>query len=312
MKMKQMIAVSPLQTADKTIWRAEDRPCPVCGSTKRERRGRRGGRAHREGKGIETNVVQCLDCVVLYTNPTLIPDSNPYATETAEEYFQLHSSEQRVKNGESLADYAESIIGKPGRMLELGCGRGELLAGAANRGWTVYGVEMTENYAQVAESRGVLVERSSIQQSKLLDQTYDVILMAAILEHLYDPFETLKKVRDALRPGGLVFIDVPNELSLTMCIGNLYMRAQGKDAVVNLSPTFSPFHVVGFSPASLRRALSAAGFRVHTLETPKWNNALPEGGSLLKRIERFVFGTAQTIGARIGMGDGVACWAVRE
>ena len=197
-------------------------------------------------------------------------------------------------------------------MLELGCGRGELLVGASNRGWSVYGVEMTENYAEVARSQKIEVECNSIQGCKSLDQTYEVILLAAILEHLYDPMETLKRVRNALRPGGLVFIDVPNELSLTMRTGNLYMRARGRDWVINLSPTFSPFHVVGFSPVSLQRALKSAGFRIHTMEIRKWSNALPQGKSFVQKIERLALGIAQSIGERLSMGDGITCWAIRE
>ena len=305
-------AVKLKKSVEATKWRAEDRACPVCDSRRREIKGMRGGVAHRNGKGVKTSVVQCVDCKIIYTNPTLIPESNPYAEETAEEYFQLHDWDQKIMNGESLAAFAEGVLGKPGRILELGCGRGELLIGAANRGWAAYGVEMTEGYAQIAQSKGVQIECSSIQECKLLDQRYDLILLAAILEHLYDPVETLKRVRDALRPGGLVFIDVPNESSLTMQIGNLYLRARGRDWVMNLSPTFSPFHVVGFSPASLSHTLKSVGFRIHKLEVPKWNNALAQGKSLRQKIERLAFGAVQTVGAHIGMGDGITCWAVRE
>lgn len=261
---------------------------------------------------METGVAQCLDCKALYTRPTLIPETNPYDEEIAEEYFHLHDPKQKILCGESLAAFAESVLGCRGRMLELGCGRGELLAGAANLGWSVCGVEMTENYARAARSNGVEVECSSIKESKLLEQKYDVVLLAAILEHLYDPVETLKQVRSALRPGGLVFIDVPNELSLTMRVGNLYMRTRGRDWVVNLSPTFSPFHVVGFSPATLKRALDASGFKIHKLEALKWNNALPHGRNIQEKIERFAFGVVQSVGKHIGMGDGIVCWAIRE
>jgi len=301
-----------MQSPDGTQWRAEDRPCPVCCSRKAKRIGARGGRAHREGKGVETQVVRCRDCGVFYTQPTLLPKSNPYAKESADEYFHLHDSRQKILQGEALAALAERVLGGTGRMLELGCGRGELLVGAANRGWVVYGVEMTEDFAEIALTHGVKVERRSIQECKLLDQTYDVVLLAAIFEHLYDPLETLKRVRNALRPGGLIFVDVPNESSLTMRFGNTYMRVRGRDWSINLSPTFSPFHVVGFSPLSLRRTLESVGFRIHTLTVLKWNNDLPQGNSFSQKIERSALSIVQSIGARIGMGDGITCWAIRE
>lgn len=302
-----------MQSADGTLWRAECRPCPMCGSQKTKALGVRGGRAHREGKGVETNVVQCVDCGIIYTKPTLIPESNPYARETSEEYFQLHDRNQKTESGKSLAKFAEGVLGCKGKILELGCGRGELLAGAAQCGWDVYGVEMTEDFARAAGANGVNVEWSSIQYCESLNhpEAYDVILLAAVLEHLYDPHETLTRINRALRPGGLLFVDVPNELSLTMRIGNLYMRVRGRDWSINLSPTFSPFHVVGFSPASLKNALTLTGFRVQKFDVCRWHNDLPRGTSFVEKLERLSLGTVQSVGSRLGMGDGITCWAVR-
>jgi hypothetical protein len=105
---------------------------------------------------------------------------------------------------------------------------------------------------------------------------------------------------------------VPNEASLTMRLGNIYLRARGRDWAMNLSPTFSPFHVVGFSPASLRRTLKAVGFRIHLLTVQQWNNALPPGENFSQKVERSAFGILQAVGKRVGMGDGICCWAVRE
>lgn len=301
-----------LESSDGTQWTAEDRPCPICGSSVAKTLGARGGRAHQQGKGVETNVVRCKDCKLVYTQPTLIPTSNPYAKESPEDYFQLHDFQYKISQGRKIAVFAEKVLGSPGRMLELGCGRGELLKGALDRGWSTYGVEMTEDFTRVARSEGVSVECSSIQDCKSLERTYDVILLAAILEHLYDPLETLGRIKNALRPGGLLFVDVPNESSLTMRVGNLYMRARGRNWAVNLSPTFSPFHVIGFSPTSLRNTLTSLGFEIHTLDVPKWRNALPPAATMAQKIERRGLSVVQSLGGLVGMGDGITCWAVRR
>ena len=301
-----------VQSSDGTRWSPEERPCPGCGSNATGKLGSRGGEAHRHGKGIKTTIVRCLHCEVIYTKPTLIPLDNPYEQHSAEEYFHLHDSQIKTNAGNDLAAFAEEVLGTTGKMLEVGCGRGELLLGAMNRGWSVYGIEMTEDFAEVARSKGIDIEHSSVEQSKSLDQTYDVILLAAILEHLYDPIATLNKVHAALRPGGLVFIDVPNERSLTMRIGNCYMRLRGTDWTVNLSPTFSPFHVVGFSPKSLAAVLNSTGFRVLHLDVERWNNSLPEGRGLIDKVERLGLNAIQKVGSVINMADGIRCWAVRE
>ena len=77
---------------------------------------------------------------------------------------------------------------------------------------------------QVLAYTDLEVEIASVQNAKLLDDKYDVVLLSAILEHLYNPVEILLKVRGALLRGGLVFIDVPNESSLSMHVGNAYMK----------------------------------------------------------------------------------------
>lgn len=307
-----MSTSSTLASSDGTLWIAEDRACPGCGARATRTFGVRGGIAHHAQKGVITNIVQCLECDVVYTKPTLVPQSNPYATESADEYFQMHDSQEKTKAGEWLAGTAETILKRKGKMLEIGCGRGELLVGAANLGWDVYGIEMTSSFAQIARSRGINVECSSVEESKSLDDTYDVVLLAAVLEHLYDPVNILKRVHAALRPGGLVFIDVPNELSLTMRVGNLYMRLRGRDWAINLSPTFSPFHVVGFSPKALARVLASVGFRIHSMNMPKWRNPSPRGNTVVEKFEHLALGVVTTVGEVIGMGDGINCWAVRE
>jgi SAM-dependent methyltransferase len=284
-------------------WRAENRPCPICGGSSALVLGARGGRAHRDGKGVETRVVRCTECHGVYQRPTLVPEFNPYTDCPPDEYFQHHSSLGKIALGQQLAAFAESLLGRPGSMLELGCGRGELLRGAANRGWSVRGVEMTEAFARIAsEEHGVGVEHAPIESAQSLGASYDVVLLAAILEHLYDPAETLKRVRGALRPGGLVFIDVPNECSLMSRAGNAYMRLRAKDWAINLSPTFSPFHVVGFCPMSLRYLLGRTGFHPIKLELHRWKIPLPSTDGYFAALERAGLNAVLSLGKRIGMG----------
>jgi 2-polyprenyl-3-methyl-5-hydroxy-6-metoxy-1,4-benzoquinol methylase len=109
---------------------------------------------------------------------------------SAREYFQLHDSQSKIRSGEALAAFAESILGRRfGSMLELGCGRGELLRGAANRGWKTRGVDMTAGFAEVARQQyGIEVEHASVKDSGALQETYDVVILAAILGHLQTPW----------------------------------------------------------------------------------------------------------------------------
>ncbi len=294
---------------ERTLWQPNDSVCPLCDSSRRRFIGRRGGAAHRQGAGVITNVVRCSGCGAYYTHPTLIPASNPYADEQPAAYFRIHDSEKKRMTGRRLAAAAESMLGRKGSLLELGCGRGELLEGARDEGWAVSGIEMTPSFAAVAEARGVTIERSPVESAEILNRQFDVVLCAAILEHLYRPADVLRKVRRALPVGGLIFIDVPNEASLVMTLGNLYMRARGRDWSVNLSPTFPPFHVVGFTPGSLRQVLRANGFTVIQMTKPRWSNVLPSPRGLTDQIEHRGLTAASWLGSKLGVGDGICCWA---
>lgn len=243
----------------------------------------------------------------MYQDPFLLPIGNPYDDHTVAEYFVVHEISAAIANGRQLARRATELVGRPGRMLELGCGRGALLRGAAEEGWKVRGVEMTPAFA--AEGSGVDIEVATVQDARSLNEKYDAIVLAAVLEHLYEPTECLRRARDALMPGGVVFIDVPNECSLWSRAANLYMRARGRPWAVNLSPTFSPFHVVGFCPRSLRTLLQRTGFDIEELMLWAYPNCLPAATGLRATIERQASATAQRLGRWVGMGAGISCWA---
>jgi 2-polyprenyl-3-methyl-5-hydroxy-6-metoxy-1,4-benzoquinol methylase len=293
-----------------TKWRPEDRPCPICDLRRARNIGQRGGKADRLQRGVETTVVRCLECDAFYCSPMLIPVGNPYEGESPEKYFEVHDPETKERIGFELAQFAETALGYKGRILELGCGRGELLQGASRAGWKVYGVDRTPSYAEIAAGRGIEVECGCVEDCASLNRTYDVVLLPAILEHLYTPMQTLRRVYHALASRGLIYVEVPNEGSLTTAAANLYRRLQGKDWTQNLSPTFPPYHVVGFTPKSLCDALNSSGFRIHTLKINQYE-PINLGSGLLRQVERAASIVIQTLGAKLGRGDGLECWAMK-
>jgi SAM-dependent methyltransferase len=155
------------------------------------------------------------------------------------------------------------------------------------------------------------VEVAPVEEARSLDgkEKYDVVLLAAILEHLYDPADILRRVRGCLSDDGIVFIDVPNECSLWTRTGNAYFHLRGRDWATNLSPTFPPYHVVGFCPTSLRHMLLSCGFAVESLRTERWSNALPPRSGLWGNLERLGSSAVLSAGQMLGMGAGITCWA---
>jgi SAM-dependent methyltransferase len=142
----------------------------------------------------------------------------------------------------------ESVHGGPGRLLDVGCGSGEVLAVARDRGWEVAGAEPVEQSAAFARSRGLDVRTALLEESGLPEGSWDVVTAFHVLEHLTDGVSFLRTLARWARPGGLVVLEVPNWAS--------YDRTRkGADW-----PGVRPLeHVAHYEPATLRRTLLGAG-----------------------------------------------------
>ena len=99
------------------------------------------------------------------------------------------------------------------------------------------------------------MQTCGILDAELPSSAYDVVAFWHVLEHLDDPVAALHRVRPTLRPGGCLIIEVPNWSSLIARLTGSYWFH------LDL-----PRHRVHFTPASLRRAVALADFRVIRLE----------------------------------------------
>ena len=102
----------------------------------------------------------------------------------------------------------------------------------------------------------------TLEEANFPAESFDAIVMGGVIEHLYDPGSTLQQISLVLRPRGWLYFDAPNEDGLYMRAGNAYMRMCRRDWVVSLAPTFSPYHVQGFNPASVKKILERNNYAI--------------------------------------------------
>jgi SAM-dependent methyltransferase len=205
----------------------------------------------------------------------------------------------------------------PGRAVDVGCGRGDLAAFLTRRGWRMTGVEPSESACMAARVRGVDARAGTLATVRLEQGAYDAAIFRQSLEHVTDPVADLRRVRAALRPGGLVLITVPN-------FGSWQRRRFG-------SRWFHldlPRHRVHFTPYSLDRALDRAGFVV--VEAALTTSAVGLPGSVQYAVAgRCLFPTGLSLQIAAGLatlaypiaalldrlagaGDGLSVVAVRR
>jgi SAM-dependent methyltransferase len=154
----------------------------------------------------------------------------------------------------------ERVSGRPGYLLDVGCGTGEVLAAARHAGWRVQGVEPVADAARHArEQRGLDVSAATLPGSGLPERSFDVVSAFHVLEHMPDSLDFLSMLARWARPGGHVVVEVPNYDSA--------IRRHHGERWSSLRPLE---HLVHFTPETLRGAFERAGLRPVRIRTASW------------------------------------------
>jgi len=141
-----------------------------------------------------------------------------------------------------------------GRLLDVGCGRGDLGSWLIQRGWSVTGVEPSAQACTVARDRGVDARMGTLTEVELEPARYDAVVFRQSLEHVIDPVADLRRAREALRDRGVAIVSVPNF--------GCWQRRRFGERWFHLD---LPRHRVHFDENALRTTLARAGYaRVET------------------------------------------------
>jgi len=145
-----------------------------------------------------------------------------------------------------------------GKLLDIGAGAGTFAANMKNAGWSVTGLEPdATTRAKAIQNYGIELQPSD-QLFQLIPQSYNAITMWHVLEHVHKLHDYLAEVKKLLKPGGVLFIAVPNYTS------NDASRYQATWAAYDV-----PIHLYHFSPGSMKKLLDSHGLRVKSIQ-PMW------------------------------------------
>jgi len=109
-----------------------------------------------------------------------------------------------------------------GRILDIGAGVGDFLSVAKNDGWETIGIEPSDKAKTIARNKGVsFVENLS----ELESNSFDVITMWHVLEHVPDLENQIKELKRLIKPNGTVIIAVPNFKSFDAAYYGKYWAA---------------------------------------------------------------------------------------
>jgi len=154
-----------------------------------------------------------LDMLITHPQPSLekLPsyyESNDYISHTDGKRSLFEKLYQFVK-GIALKNKLKLINSQSqrGRILDIGAGVGDFLAVAKNDGWQTIGIEPSEKAKAIALKKGVSFEN---KLSDLENNSFDVITMWHVLEHVPDLENQIAELKRLLKPNGTIIIAVPN------------------------------------------------------------------------------------------------------
>jgi SAM-dependent methyltransferase len=184
----------------------------------------------------------------------------PAEGELAQEYREAESGdyvEEETGQRETARGTLQAIErhAPRGRLLELGCWVGFLLAEARDRGWEAVGVEPSEFASSYARERlGLEVVTDDLFDAEIEGDGFDAVVMGDLIEHLIRPGDALDRVA-ALAPGAVLCLMLPDA-------GSPLARRMGPRwwSVI-------PTHVQYFTRRSLATLLRRHGFALLEIGT---------------------------------------------
>jgi 2-polyprenyl-3-methyl-5-hydroxy-6-metoxy-1,4-benzoquinol methylase len=277
--------------------------CYLCGSTETELAAPNGRYAY----------VRCRTCGFRRQHP--VPDLRDLTILYHSDYYEDRGLDKGLDEQprfvreliQRRVDRLTAAVGKPGRLLDVGCGTGLFLEAAVRSGWEAAGTETSDDSIAYA-ARFTSAKLFKGQLADLVqDVPFDAITFWDVLEHLPDPRAELGHAMERLRPGGVVGVSLPN-------VAGLKSRLQ-RGGWRYYHPSMG--HISHFTPATLARLFRQAEFRVIEVGTAGAFNlwkflgedplTVTESRPILAGVQRVADSTAGVL----GLGETMTAYARR-
>lgn len=189
------------------------------------------------------------------------------------------------------------VLPSRGRLLEVGCSTGDFLLKAQRDGWEVLGIEPSQVAVDRALNAGLPVKQGMFADYKSEIGEFDAVFLGHVFEHLDNPADFAREIQLNLRPGGVLFLEVPNQFESLSATARRFINFLRNSSTE--STLFSIHHVSFFSPRTLASVLNDAGFG--DVEIGHW---VPRARNPAKRV-------ANKLGAALGRSSLIQATARR-
>jgi 2-polyprenyl-3-methyl-5-hydroxy-6-metoxy-1,4-benzoquinol methylase len=263
----------------------ERSPCPLCGES--ENSPYRFEHATVDGNDVALGLNRCKNCRLQYISPRLNYNGllvlyNSYNEKTVSGKY---NTDVDVSIGEykSFSGYIKKYLPEGGTVLDVGCGVGNLLTElSSDRRYELSGVEFSSSAAEKAVEKGFSVTCGDLLSAHYAPHSFNAVVLLYVLEHVYNPREILDEANRLLKPGGFLFLAVPNYRYLRIAFDNPLSRYFLKEK----ASLHAEEHLQNFTPVTVEKMLEMARFEVVRQELAA---PLNTGSSMVKCFKQCMY-----------------------
>ena len=268
----------------------EGAPCPLCGGTRACVVVRAGDRLA-PGDSRRYTVARCQGCGLAYLRPRPTPEAagrcypDSYSGSGRGGFIEaLEAAYRRRQHGE-VVRWLAGRLPLRGRLLDVGCGAGDLLVALRADGWSVQGVEpQALGAARARDEHRLDVVTGRFEDVRLPEGSFEAVVFAGVFEHLHDPLAALCRAQALLASGGLVAV--------------LFLPMLDSPEARLLGPRWMaldlPRHLTHFEDVTFTEMAAKAGFDVAGRETySRRHNPAQLVGSLAPHLQKHRFYAAE-------------------
>jgi len=220
--------------------------CPICGSE----------RILNYSKD-DPYLKECQDCRITFTYP--LPEGLTEAYH--EDYYRIwyeKQLKQRVKLWRRRLKTVKKFC-KPGKLLDVGTGDGLFLKVAKTANFNICGTEISPAAVRAAKKFYNLdIHLTEIENADFEENSFDVITIWHVIEHVENPLEVMEKLYKLSKPGAVVFVATPN---LDKHVARIGYRLKSNKPYPFYSPEGEQ-HLFHFTESTLKKIIKKAGFNI--------------------------------------------------
>jgi len=221
--------------------------CPVCGDARRST----------VVAFPELTFSRCAGCGLIYKSQQIPGLGHGYE----EKFFlgggakYLRRWAHRVRKCRRQLQACLELQPNAHALLDVGCSMGYVLAAARDLGLAATGLDVSQFAVEACRTRGFEAVVGSATALPFPDAAFDLVMLKAVLEHIPDPMAGLREAARVVRPGGVLFVVVPD--------GAYYKHTVFPRRGRDFRPDARGWqHHVYFDSRSFRRACASAGLEV--------------------------------------------------